>query len=69
MPAAVAAPVTDTIQMIPAQALCHLHMDPEQPTAGVGDGCLLASLSAEAIDTLIRGLRPALPHQSRGRPR
>ena len=47
-------PVTDTVQMIPAKALSHLHMDPEQPTAGVGDGLLLASLPAEAIDTLIR---------------
>ena len=47
-------PVTDTIQMIPARALSHLHMDPERPTAGVGDGLLLATLSAEAIDTLIR---------------
>jgi FAD/FMN-containing dehydrogenase len=54
-------PVTDTIQMIPARALSHLHMDPEQPTAGVGDGLLLATLPAEAIDTLIRaGTGPRL---------
>ena len=47
-------PVTDTIGMIPAQALSHLHMDPEQPSAGAGDGLMLASLPAEAIETLIR---------------
>jgi hypothetical protein len=47
-------PVTDTIQMIPAKELCRLHMDPEQPTPGAGDGLLLASLPAEAIDTVVR---------------
>jgi len=47
-------PVTDTIEMIPAQALSHLHMDPEKPSAGAGDGLLLASLPADAIETLIR---------------
>jgi len=47
-------PVTDTIQMIPVQALSHLHMDPEQPTAGAGDGLMLASLPAEAIETVVR---------------
>ncbi len=53
-PLRVLRPVTDTIQMIPAKALSHLHMDPEQPTAGSGDGLMLASLPAEAIETAIR---------------
>ena len=47
-------PVTDTIQMIPARALSHLHMDPEQPVPAVGDGLLLASLPAAAIEALAR---------------
>ena len=47
-------PVTDTIAMIPARALSHLHMVPEQPVPGVGDGLLLASLPAEAIETHLR---------------
>jgi UDP-N-acetylenolpyruvoylglucosamine reductase len=47
-------PVTDTMQTVPAQALSHLHMDPEQPTAGAGDGLMLASLPAEGIETLVR---------------
>ena len=51
-------PVTDTIQMIPAKQLCRLHMDPEQPTPGAGDGLLLASLPAEAIDTVVRVAGP-----------
>jgi len=39
---------------MPARALSHLHMDPEQPTPGVGDGLMLASLPAEAVETLVR---------------
>jgi FAD/FMN-containing dehydrogenase len=50
-------PVTDTVGMIPAKALSHLHMDPEGPTAGTGDGLMLASLPAEAIDTIVRVAR------------
>jgi FAD/FMN-containing dehydrogenase len=51
-------PVTDTIGTIPAKALSHLHMDPEGPTAGTGDGLMLASLPAEAIDTIVRVAGP-----------
>jgi UDP-N-acetylenolpyruvoylglucosamine reductase len=47
-------PITDTVQMIPAKALSHLHMDPEQPSAGAGDGLMLATLPAEAIETVVR---------------
>ena len=36
-------PVTDTIQTIPAKALSHLHMDPEQPSASVSDALTLSS--------------------------
>ena len=43
-------PVTDTIGMIPAKALSHLHMDPEHPVAGVGDGLMLATLPARAVE-------------------
>ena len=46
-------PVTDTIQTIPAKALSHLHMDPEQPSASVSDALTLSSLPAEAIETLV----------------
>jgi FAD/FMN-containing dehydrogenase len=48
------APVTDTVQLIPAAALGHLHMDPEQPVPARGDGFTLASLPAHAIDELVR---------------
>jgi FAD/FMN-containing dehydrogenase len=47
-------PVNDTIAAIPAPQLSHLHMDPEQPVPGTGDGATLAQLPIEAIDALDR---------------
>ena len=47
------APVQDTVGPMPAQALAHLHMDPEQPMPGVGDGLMLASLPPEATAELL----------------
>ena len=35
---------------IPVAALSHLHMDPEHPVPGKGDGLMLAELPAEAVD-------------------
>jgi len=52
------APVTDTVQTIPAAALGHLHMDPEQPVPAVGDGFALADLPAHAIDEIVRVAGP-----------
>ena len=43
-------PVNDTITTVPVPALSHLHMDPEQPVPGKGDGMMVASLPGEAID-------------------
>ena len=37
-------PVMDTVKTVPASALSHLHMDPEHPVPGAGDGLLLGSL-------------------------
>ena len=45
-------PALDTVSMIPVQTLDKLHMDPEQPVPGVGDGMLLADLPSEAIDAV-----------------
>ena len=39
-------PVNDTIARIPMPALSHLHMDPEHPVSGVGDGVMLGRASA-----------------------
>ncbi len=47
-------PVNDTIKAVPVPALPHLHMDPEQPVSGLGDGLMIASLPDEAIDALVQ---------------
>ena len=41
------APVIDTFAIVPAPALQLLHMDPQQPAPGIGDGALLADAPAE----------------------
>ncbi len=46
-------PVNDTIASIPMPALSHVHMDPEQPVPGMGDGPTLESLPREALDELL----------------
>ena len=51
-------PVMDTVSEIPMPALSHLHMDPEHPVPGVGDGVMLSELEPETIDTLVRVAGP-----------
>jgi UDP-N-acetylenolpyruvoylglucosamine reductase len=43
----------DTFATIPAAALNRLHMDPEHPVPGTGDGMLLSDFPSEAIDALV----------------
>ena len=43
----------DTFDVMPIQALSHLHMDPEEPVAGFADGQTLAVLEDETIDAWI----------------
>jgi FAD/FMN-containing dehydrogenase len=50
-------PATDTIRAVPPEALGHLHMDPEGPARSLSDGLMIASLPAEAIETLARVAR------------
>jgi FAD/FMN-containing dehydrogenase len=52
------APARDTVGRIPAQALAHVHLDPEQPVPGVGDGLMLASLPPEAAAELLHVAGP-----------
>ncbi|MBV9197328.1 MAG: FAD-binding oxidoreductase [Solirubrobacterales bacterium] len=47
------APVNDTIASVPMPALSHIHMDPENPVPGFGDGLMIDRLPAEAADALI----------------
>ena len=52
-------PATDTVRVIPARELGHLHMDPGQPTPGAGDGLMLADLPAAGINEILRLAGPA----------
>jgi FAD binding domain len=45
-------PVMDTITTIPTTELTSIHMDPEQPVPGSGDGMLLEDVTPDAVDTL-----------------
>jgi hypothetical protein len=51
-------PVNDTITTVPMPALSHLHMDPEQPVPGAGDGMMTGPLPAGAIDALVQAAGP-----------
>jgi hypothetical protein len=44
----------DTFKTMPVRELKHLHMDPEHPVAGFGDGMLLSEFDDRAIDALVR---------------
>ncbi len=52
-------PEMDTFTMVPPAALSHLHMDPEQPVPGAGNGALLRELPADAVDALVDAAGPA----------
>jgi FAD/FMN-containing dehydrogenase len=51
-------PEIDTVATIPVAALQHVHMDPEHPVPGLGDGMLLDDLSATGIDALVAAAGP-----------
>jgi hypothetical protein len=51
-------PVNDTITTVPMPALSHLHMDPEQPVPGAGDGMLVDRLPGEAIGAFVQAAGP-----------
>jgi hypothetical protein len=51
-------PVNDTIATVPVPALSHLHMDPEEPVPGAGDGLMIDRLPAEAVDALVGAAGP-----------
>jgi FAD/FMN-containing dehydrogenase len=46
-------PAIDTFDVMPIQALARLHMDPEQPVPGVGDGGMLADVDDELVDAVV----------------
>ena len=46
-------PELDTFALIPPTSLTTLHMDPEHPVPGSGDGGMLSDLTVEAIDVVV----------------
>src|SRR6478672_1223943 len=46
-------PVMDTVQTMSMPELSRLHMDPEGPAPGVGDGTMLTAFDAEAIEGFV----------------
>jgi len=51
-------PEIDTVATIPASALSHLHMDPEQPVPGAGDGMLLSDFTSETVAAIVEAAGP-----------
>jgi hypothetical protein len=51
-------PEMDTFATVPAPALSHLHMDPEEPVPGTGGHQLLAHATPETIAELVRVAGP-----------
>ncbi len=45
--------IMDTWGQIPAEGLCRIHMDPENPVPGVGEGMTIRELPDEAIDAFV----------------
>ncbi len=46
-------PIMDTFAQIPTAELSRIHMDPENPVPGIGDGMTITELSDEAIDAFV----------------
>ena len=45
--------VMDTFEWMPTPGLSRIHMDPENPVAGVGEGGALRELTDEAVDAFV----------------
>ena len=54
-------PAIDTFRPTPVEELSALHMDPDGPVPGHGDGLLLGELPAAAITAFARFAAPAVP--------
>ena len=46
-------PTADTIGTVPMPALSYLHMDPDHPVSGFGDGMMIAELPTQALDAFV----------------
>jgi len=46
-------PIMDTFEWMPTAGLSRIHMDPENPVPGIGEGMTIAGLPDEAIDAFV----------------
>ncbi|HEU4906870.1 MAG TPA: FAD-binding oxidoreductase [Solirubrobacterales bacterium] len=46
-------PIMDTFEWMPTAGLSRIHMDPESPVPGIGEGMTIADLPDEAIDAFV----------------
>ncbi len=60
-------PVMDTMAEMPIEGLSHLHMDPEEPVPGAGDGGMLNEVDDE-LDRSLRAAHRRCPDPQRGDP-
>ncbi len=51
-------PIMDTFDQIPAAGLCRIHMDPENPVPGIGEGMTITELPDEAIEAWVGAVGP-----------
>jgi FAD binding domain len=51
--ASLGSPIMDTFAWMPAAGLSRIHMDPENPVPGIGEGGLVGELTDEAIDAFV----------------
>jgi FAD/FMN-containing dehydrogenase len=49
-------PEIDTFDVMPIASLSRLHMDPEHPVPGVGDGGMLADVDDELVDAVVESV-------------
>jgi FAD/FMN-containing dehydrogenase len=51
-------PIMDTFAQMPTAGLSQIHMDPENPVPGIGEGMLIDDLTDEAIDAWVAATGP-----------
>jgi hypothetical protein len=51
--ASIGSPIMDTLEWMPAAGLSHIHMDPDTPVPGIGEGGLVGELSDDALDAFV----------------
>jgi len=56
--ASLGSPIMDIFEQMPTAGLSHIHMDPENPVPGIGNGSLVEALPDEAIEAFTAAAGP-----------